>query len=127
MNIAKTSIPGTHQESISTDEGQLTFCPTASIFDPRGIASRDSLRVAILSLSRSPKTKSGLMMGLTILSTRGISFLKEVSLERWTSVFYRLHFPRLFLIVRFNSLAFDIVRGNYIDICCAFYNNNLNV
>lgn len=78
------------------------------------------LRVAIPSLSRSSKTKSGLMMGLTILSTRGISFLKEVPLERWTSVFDGIHFARLFLIVTFNSLVFDII-GSNIDICCACF------
>lgn len=75
--------------------------------------------MAVLGLSRSSKTKSGLMMGLTILSTRGISFLKEVPLERWTSVFDGIYFARLFLIVTFNSLAFDTAGGNYIDTRCA--------
>lgn len=49
VSVTKTSIPGAHQESISIDEGQLTFCPTSSyIRSPWNCVGEDSLRVSRL-------------------------------------------------------------------------------
>lgn len=72
VNVAKTPVPGAHQESISIDEGQLIFCPASSyIQSPRGIASgegRTPLGWRSTAFSRSPRTKSGLVTSLTILT-----------------------------------------------------------
>lgn len=92
VNVAKTSITGTHQESISIDEGQLTFCPTVSYIRspwncaeglpqggdsrPFSIAKRDEIRT--------------LVTRLTILSARKrYLFSRKNLIEGSTSVLLR--------------------------------------
>lgn len=130
-----SSVPATSMREVSS-ERRKNFYPgntsgiyqhrrgTADFFSDRLVYSipvdlrrGDSLRVAILRFRRSPKTKSGLMMRLTILSARDISFLKEVPLEGSAIASFTLYILEgCFLSQRFNSLAFDRLEANYINI-----------
>jgi len=117
VNVTKTSIPGTHQESISIDEGQLTFFLYPSSVELR---RRISFSMATLSPSRS---KSRLAGKLTILSQRGVSFFKEIPSERSASVSYRIHHGRTLLIATSNSLSVDAVTDNG-NVLCMFNDNS---
>ena len=69
VNVTKTSILGAHQESISIDKGQLTFCLTSSyIRSPWNCVGRFPQGGG--SQPFSNETKSGFARKLTILSVR---------------------------------------------------------
>jgi len=122
VNVTKTSIPGTHQESISIDEGQLTFCPTSYIRSPWNCVGGFPLAWRLSALL-DRETKSRLARKLTILSQRGVSFLKEIPSERSASVSYRIHHGRTLLIATFNSLSVDAVTDNG-NVLCMFNDNS---
>lgn len=106
VNVTKTSIPGTHQESISIDDGQLAFCPISSVYSIF-MELRRRILLGWRFLAVVDRDEIRTCEEVNYPFSEVLLFSKKSHRKDWP-MFPRIYHGRMFLIqATFNSLSID--------------------